>query len=254
MAIITLLTDLGLEDHYVAKIKARILKSAPQSQTIDISHCIDKCNLVSGAYVLSSVCEEFENGTIHVFGIDALSNYHNRYLVFVYKNHFFVGPDNGFFSLMFDEEPDEIYLLTNVSHSFPMLEILIPAACLLNNNKPIAEIGIKVTDFVRLNKVVPRILDEKTIVGHVLHIDHFGNLITNVTKSLLQEIGQGRIFEIKCRLERITKIQDSYTNAGGGDCVALFNAENNLEIGMVYGNASRLLGLKQESEILINFH
>lgn len=254
MSIITLLSDLGHRDPYIAQIKTRILLESPDSKVLDLSHDIEKFNLTQAAYILRSLYFRFPKKTIHVLGLPPNDLKLGSYLIIRYKEQFFVGADNGFFSLITDDTPDMVVKVKDiVKTSFPTLEILIPLACKLAKGEMMEKLGVPYTDYLELKFPDPRI-DDKSIVGNVIYIDDYGNLITNITKDDFLKAKQGRGFEIRFRSENVNKISEDYYSAGRGECVAIFNDDNKLELAIVEGDASRLLGMRFESQVRIKFN
>ncbi len=254
MSIITLLSDLGHRDPYIAQIKAKIMLESPDSKVLDLSHDIEKFNLTQAGYILSSLYPRFPKNTIHVLFLPPQDVRINSYLIIRHKDQYFVGADNGFFSLITDETPDMVIKVKDVvKTSFPALEILIPLACKLAGGELMENLGAPYPDYLELKFPTPRI-DDNSIVGNVIYIDGYGNLITNITKNEFLKAKQGRNFEIRFRSESVNKISEDYYSAGRGDCVVLFNDSERLELAIVEGDAARLLGMRFESQIRIKFN
>ena len=182
MSIITLLSDLGHRDPYIAQIKTKIMLESLDSKVLDLSHDIEKFNLTQAAYVLKSLFQQFPEKTVHVLGLPPHDLRLGSYMIISYKGQYFVGADNGLFSLITDDKPDSVVKVKDtIKTSFPLLEILVPLACRLAKGESIDEMGEPYTDYLELKFPALRI-DEKSIVGNVIYIDGYGNLITNITK------------------------------------------------------------------------
>lgn len=255
MAIVTLLTDSGESDHYVAAIKARILAIEPNARIVDITHQIRWFDIGHGAFVLRSVFRDFPAGTIHLVGVDAAGHRGEPFVIVRIEGHFFVGADNGLFSLLSEQPPENIWQIESPNadaSTFPEKEIFAPAAARLAGGEKPENIGKPVTDYKRL---VDRQVKatRKQITGHIIRVDHFGNLITNIPKETFDILSKGKAFTIQFGGEKFRRIHASYNQAEQGECFLIFNSLNFLEIGIYKGNASELLGLDYDSVVNIVF-
>src|SRR6201994_1056138 len=149
MAIITLTTDLGDKDIYQAALKGSILKLIPGVTIVDITHSVAAFNVQQAAFILKNSFHYFPDNTVHLIGIDTVYNVDTKYLAIRYKNHFFVGADNGIFSLMFDRDADEMVEINIMQDlkflHFPLADIFVKAACRLAQGAALTEIGIPIS-------------------------------------------------------------------------------------------------------------
>lgn len=177
----------------------------------------------------------------------------------MYKGHYFIGADNGQFSLIFDHQPEKIISLNiNLSEqalAFPTRGVFVTAAAHLARGGQLELLG-REKDFVRVNMNVQPVINNEMIRGSILHIDSFGNLITNIQKTQFTQLKQNRTFEITFRGigNGIKRIFNAYHEQTEGELVALFGSTGFLEIGIHFGNAHHLLGLKKGDTITINFN
>jgi len=255
MAIITLLTDSGDQDHYVAAIKAKILSINPSLRLEDISHRIAPGSLPQAAFVIRSVFRDFPVGTVHLLGVDSIAATPEGYLAALIDDHFFVAPDNGILSLISERPALQLVSINSIQTlvtSFPEREILAPAAARLASGVAITDLGQPTTSFLRLTQRQLKV-SRQQILGFVLHVDHQGNLITNITREAFEKVREGRNFTIRFGREKADRIQNFYHQSEPGDCFVLFNSLGLLEVGINRGNASRLLGLSNDSPINIMF-
>ncbi len=255
MAIITFMSDFGMRDHYVAAVKAKIISINPGLRIFDISHQIDPFDIAHGAYVLKSVFKDFPKGTVHLISINSHGEKHNGYLAAKIEGHFFVGPDNGIFSLICEDEPSMIAKLFNneAQHtSFPARHILAKAAAMLASGSGLNDIGTYTKEYLRKTDRKFR-ATKKQISGNVIRVDYHGNLITNIEGEVFNILRKDRKFVIHFGREKADKIHESYNENDDGDCFVLFNDLGLLEIGINKGNASKLLGLKYDSPVNIIF-
>ena len=254
MALITFLSDFGYTDHYVAAVKARILKEAPQSQIIDISHAVEPFNIVHGVYVLGAVYKDFPPGTVHLVAVDSQGSREGRFHAIKFKGHYFLAADNGIMSLLTESRPETlVQLQTGDNLSHPAKDILAPAAAFLANGGNILELGAETNIMHELLNRQLRLADHQ-ITGHIIHVDHFGNLITDISQDAVDAIGHGRQFTIKFARETVDRISRNYNSVDEGDCVCVFTSQGLLSIGVNKGHASELLGLHFDSRVDVNFY
>jgi S-adenosylmethionine hydrolase len=257
MAIITLTTDLGDKDIYQAALKGSIYKLLPAVNIVDITNNVAAFNVQQAAFILKNSFYYFPEDTVHLIGIDTVYNTQTRYLAMRYHNHFFVGADNGIFSLMFDGEPDEIVEINIMQDlkflHFPLADIFVKAACHLANGGTLAQIGISVSSVENKMNLHP-VIEKNLIKGAVIYIDSFQNVITNVTKEFFNRVQQGRRFVLYFkRNETINHLSWHYNEVPEGEKLCLFGISDHLEIAINKGNASGLLGLNLGDSVIIDF-
>lgn len=257
MAIITLLTDFGDKDHYVAAVKGKILSFAPSARLIDITHQIPLSDISAAAFTLGSVFNNFPAGTIHIAGVQQqLHNQPENMLAAKLDGHFFLLPDNGLLSLISKNEPvQKVNLLQNTSnHAFVVRDVLAPAAAKLAAGVNITDLGEPAADIKRLvNRAMRATM--KQISGHVIRVDNYGNLITNIQQQDF-DIISSKVpdFTIIFGRERHLRIHHEYCSVEAGEIFIIFNSQGLMEIGINQGNAEQLLGLTYDSPVMINFN
>jgi S-adenosylmethionine hydrolase len=257
MGIITLTTDLGDKDIYQAALKGSILRVLPTVNIVDITHSVQAFNIQQAAFILKNSFYYFPEETVHLIGIDTVYNTDTKYLAIRYKNHYFVGADNGIFSLMFNAEPEEMVEITIMQDlkflHFPLTDIFVKAACHLVQGGKLNKIGIPVTTVEKKMNLQP-VIDKNLIRGMVIYIDSFQNVITNITKDFFINIQQGRKFVLYFkRNEIITQLSWYYNEVPEGEKLCLFGISDHLEIAINKGNASGLLGLNLGDSVIIDF-
>jgi len=257
MAIITLTTDLGDKDIYQAALKGSILKLLPLVNIVDITNCVAAYNVQQAAFILKNSFYYFPDGTVHLIGIDTVYNERTKYLAIRYKNHYFVGSDNGIFSLMFDNSAVEIVEINIMQDlkflHFPLADIFVKAACHLASGGKLEEIGIPVSSVEKKMNLQP-VIEKNFLKGAVIYIDSFQNVITNITKDNFNKIQQGRRFTLSFkRNETINQLSWHYNEVPEGEKLCLFGISDHLEIAINKGNASCLLGLNQSDSVIIEF-
>ena len=257
MAIITLTTDLGDKDIYQAALKGSILKLLPAVTIIDITHNVAAFDVQQAAFILKNSFYYFPDNTVHLIGIDTVFSGDTKYLAIRYNNHYFVGSDNGIFSLMFDKTPDEIVELNIMQDikflHFPLADIFVKAACHLASGGKIEEIGIPINDVEKKMNLQP-VIEKNLLKGAVIYIDSFQNVITNITKDIFNRVQQNRRFTLSFkRNETINQLSWHYNEVPEGEKLCLFGISDHLEIAINKGNASGLLGLNLGDTVIIEF-
>lgn len=256
MAIITFMSDFGHRDHYVAAVKAKILSINPNINIVDISHSIEHFNVPHAAFVLRSVFRDFPKGTVHLVSVNSPSNSKEKMIAIKVEEHYFVGADNGIFSLLSEKEnivavelrPD----MNNFSPVFPDKSVLATAAVSLASGISIYNLGMQLEDIRKMRNRQLKITPQQ-IGGHVIHVDNYGNLITNISREVFEKIGNKRSYLVSFGMEGIDLIHESYDSVDNGDCMVLFNSNGFLEIAISQGNASELLGMSFDSPVSITF-
>lgn len=256
MAVITFMSDFGEEDHYIAAVKAAILRHCPTAQIIDISHKIAASDIGHAAYLLKHVFREFPSGSVHLCAIDRITREPSKQIALQLEGHFFVGPDSGLFSLISGEKPTQIVELAGGEYSmFPSKIYHGPAAGKLLSGVSLASLGPSLAEATKLFERRPKVT-KREIAGHVVRVDSYGNLITNITQTdfeTIRKITNQAPFEVIFGRETTQVLQRGYYEVESGDCFVLFNSSGNLEIGINKGNAAELLGLRLDSQIFIQF-
>ncbi|MFM7022124.1 MAG: S-adenosyl-l-methionine hydroxide adenosyltransferase family protein [Flavobacteriales bacterium] len=258
MAVITLTTDLGLKDYYVGSLKGAILKEIPNATIVDISHDIPPFDIAVASFCLKNVYTDFPQGSIHIIGVAPNADEQTRHLVMEKNGHYFIGADNGIFSLLFDTPAENIHEIqlsdAKSSLTFPTKDVFVKAAAIIARGEGLEKIGRKAGNIQE--RMIFRAISEGNIIkGMVTYIDTYGNVITNISKQLFSEFGKGRNFGIIFRRADYTidEISDSYNLVPEGEKLALFSDSDFLEISINKGNASNLFGLKLYDTIRIEF-
>jgi S-adenosylmethionine hydrolase len=255
MAIITLTSDWSTSDFYVGAIKGKILSRCKGSNIIDISHNIQAFNTAQAAFVLRNAYPNFPEGTIHLIFINTEPSAERPFLAVKANGHYFIGTDNGVFSLVSGEHAEKIVKLkTEISKSFSAFDIYCDAACKLANGVDIGELGDTVTSFNVRMPLRPTI-EDKTLTGSVIYIDSYQNAVTNISKELFEKVALNRTFDIYVQSKhyKISEISEFYHDVQVGELIALFNSVGLLEIAINNGNAARLLNLDNNSTVRVEF-
>ncbi|HAP01502.1 MAG TPA: hypothetical protein DCQ93_06200 [Bacteroidetes bacterium] len=254
MNIISLTTDLGSKDFYVAVLKGEILKAIPEATIIDITHEITPFNVQQASFVLQCSYSHFPDGTIHIVGVDTSVNRSLKHLVFKHKDHFFIGPDNGIFPLSFSDSFPEYFALKEPSTgTLPASDIYVNAAREIISGKILSQIGEPLSQPHTLLPFRP-ILNPDFIKGYVAHIDRFENVILNIRKDEFENVRKDRRFVVHFKTnDDIERLAENYFSVSEGNISVLVNSAGFLEMFMYHGNMAGLLGLKVGDSVTINF-
>ena len=275
MNFITLTTDFGYKDFSVAITKANIYNNIDDVIIVDISHQISPFNNPQAAYILKNSYKSFPEGTIHIIGVDSELTPENSHLAMSFNNHYFIGANNGIFSLITEDlKPDkivEINIHENIISNFPVIDVFVNVAKHLSSKGSLDVIGKEIKKIKQLTEIKPVINQKKDqILGSVIYIDNYGNVVTNITKKIFNEIGKSRPFTIEARRIKFREIFSNYSQAidfsikkekreEDGKKLALFNSAGHLELAIyksnpeTVGSASSLFGLDYRDPITIFF-
>ncbi|MFN2424652.1 MAG: S-adenosyl-l-methionine hydroxide adenosyltransferase family protein [Cryomorphaceae bacterium] len=264
MCILTLTTDLGTRDYYSAVVKAAALSQISEVQIVDITHEVPPFNISEAAFMLRNVWRDFPEGTIHLIGVDTRWSKATPYAVVKKDGHYFIGTDNGIFSLLFDsEEGAEVYSLTMAGDEmpgFPTKTIFVPIAAAIAAGKTLSELGEQMAGYMVRPAVQP-VVEYDNIRGSVIYVDGYGNVITNITRKLFEKHIGSRPFNIVLRRgdRDLGQISRTYDEVQEGEKVAIFSSGGHLEIAINRGTegsgggASSLLGLRRNDVVRIEF-
>jgi len=256
--VITLLTDFGTKDHYVASMKGVILKINPRCHLIDITHEVSPHAIREGAFILANAYSYFPKGTIHLAIVDPGVGGTRKPLLLVTRSHCFVGPDNGLFTIVARKErverilalDEQKYHLSKVSPTFHGRDIFAPVAAHLSLGVNPSAFGHKVESLSGLKFEGP-FIKEGRLLGEILHIDAFGNLVSNIDEERLFRFARGRSFVIRAGGKTIRGFKRGYWEGKKGELIALLGSGGFLEISAREGKAQRVLKAKRGDPIQI---
>ncbi|MDR9417686.1 S-adenosyl-l-methionine hydroxide adenosyltransferase family protein [Gracilimonas sp.] len=255
--IITLTTDFGLQDYYVSAMKAVMLGISPDVRFVDISHEIPPQDIMAGAWVIRNTAFLYPPGTVHLVVVDPGVGTSRNPVALKIKDQYFVGPDNGIFSLFFNEFEYEACKLSNpefwrkgVSNTFHGRDIFAPVSAHLSNGVSLTEIGEPIDELVTYHWAVP-IADKDGLQGWVVHIDRFGNLITNISEELIEKQLEKKNVKIYVGNTMLNKIVSTFGDVEEGEPAAFIGSSGMLEIGINKGNAGRMLSVDKGAQISI---
>ena len=251
MAIITLTTDFGTKDSYLASVKGSIYSQLENVKIVDITNEINPFDVQQAAYVLRNCYKDFPQGSIHIISVDDELSVDNEHICVTANGHYFIGADNGIIPLLLNNIQAEKIVKLNISLSqdcltFSAKYIFVTAACHLARGGTLEIIGTEIVDFCVKRMELKPVLQPDMIRGAVVYVDRYGNATTNISKSDFQRIQKGRDFSILFGREdeMITEISSKYKDVSVSDKLALFGEMNQLQISINKGYANKLLGLR----------
>lgn len=253
--VLTITSDFGLNDHYPAILKGVLLTKVPQLNIIDVTHNVEPFDMAQGAFFLNHTYRYMPKGSIHVMAIRLYSDVQNQLICFQRDGHYFIGPNNGVFSLMFDDLMDgEVFSIpfTDMKQLavFDMIGAYVHA---LAEGVPLHEISNKGVPLRKNLRMMP-VYNRDSIRATIIHIDRFENVIVNITEENFERIRQGRKFKIFYNPGMpITTISRHYADVNIGEVLCLFNSQGLLEISIHLGKAASLLNLHKEETVHIDF-
>jgi S-adenosyl-L-methionine hydrolase (adenosine-forming) len=262
MSLITLTTDMGLKDHYVAVVKGAIYSQVPDARIVDISHSITPFDNAQAAFVLRQAYPEFPRGTVHLIGVNPEATGNTPHLVVRHDGQYFIGADNGIFPLIFDAKPHEAFELTmklDDDHAtFPLKNVFVKAAAHLLKGGTAEVIGRRTVQIREMMSFRPA-TDITSIRGAVIYIDSYGNVVTNIARLQFQDLVKGQPFRITFGRHSydITTVSKSYGDVPQGERLAFFGSTGQLEIAVnkgvdgMGGGAAGLLGLRVNDPVRV---
>lgn len=274
MSIITLTTDYGLKDHFVGALKGKILSEYSEASIIDISHDIDPFNTVEASYIIGASYASFPKGTVHLIGVDMESNKENQHIVMQWNDHYFIAADNGILSMLSQKIVPQKMVAINIHdrlhNEATDLDVFVKVACHIAKGGLMNVIGKEINGIKQVTDLQALLaIDGNSLKGHVIYIDHFGNVVTNITKKYFIEVAKGRPYEIVLKTKNIKTILPNYSAIASsdkypikyyeGEKLAIFNEAGFLEIAIFrsnpskVGSANSLLGLNYRDIINIVF-
>ncbi len=271
MRIVTLTTDMGLTDYYVAVLKGNLYQNNSDITLVDITHHVKPFEIGDAAYHINASFHQFPEGTIHLIGVDCEPIIHSSNpslpSIMLYKKHYFVANDNGIFSLILNgDNPEKFWKVDNIFSTptelkFPLKNIFVPIVKRLVSNEDISTFATEESTWNKMLSMAP-VFEENQIKGSVIHIDYFGNVITNITKKHFDKYGDAP-FTLYLRKKEyyIDVISPSYNHVTAGERLAIFNDNGLLEIAVNRGasnngggGAATLLGISINDTIRIEFN
>lgn len=276
MPIITLTTDFGLKDHFVGAVKGAIYSELQDVKIVDISHCVSPFHLQEAAYIVQNAYRSFPPGTIHIIGVDSELNPENKHIAVYMDGHYFICADNGIIAMLTTEvRPEkivEVNIHDRIISNFPVLDVFVKVAGHLARGGTLEVIGKNILEIKEVTSIRPVVnKNEGQIIGNVVYIDNYGNVISNISKKLFDTVGRGRDFVIQARTTQFHQIYTNYSDGinfelppekreEDGKKLAIWNSSGHLELAVYksnatsVGGAASLYGLDFRDTITVNFN
>jgi S-adenosylmethionine hydrolase len=255
--VITLTTDFGVKDHYVGAMKAVLLSISENVRLVDISHQIPPQDIMAGAWVVRNSAMLFPPHTVHLVVVDPGVGTKRKPIAIRIEDQLFVGPDNGIFSLITDQYDYEGVELSNPkfwrsdpSSTFHGRDIFAPVAAHLANGVKMSELGDPIEKLETYRWAVP-ISDRDGVQGWIVHIDHFGNLISNIPESMIREAGEDANVKIYVGNTIFDTIVNTFGDVPDGEPAAYIGSSGVLEIAINKGDAKEMLGVEKGAQVSI---
>ena len=246
--ILTLTSDFGLSDHYVAVMKGVILSICPQARMVDISHGVGPFDVAEGAYLIAQAYPYFPRKTVHVVVVDPGVGTARRPILLEAAGQYFVGPDNGVLSMVYSREKHKVRLISNdryfrkpVSQTFHGRDIFSPVAAHLAAGVPPSRMGKLIQDYLRPSFEKPQRTGKRTWTGRILRIDRFGNIVTNFHTSEFPDLDRQN-FSLALGPRQIGVLAHNYAECGPGELFVIVGSSGYLEVSVGQGSAARSIG------------
>jgi len=276
MPIITLTTDFGEKDPFVGGVKGAIYSEMDDIRIVDISHGISPFHIMEAAYIIQTAYRSFPEGSVHIIGVDSGLTPENEHVAVLLDGHYFICSNNGIISMLASEiRPEkmvQINIHDRVDSNFPVLDVFVKVACHLARGGTLEVIGKPIDTIRQLTGIKPVVNSETNqIIGNVIYIDNYGNVVTNISRSLFEKVGKGRTYRVTARTLALNSIYDNYSDAinfdlppekreEDGKKLALWNSSSLLELAIYksnpqsVGSASSLFGLEYRDSVTVNFN
>jgi S-adenosylmethionine hydrolase len=251
--LITLTSDFGYRDPFVGMMKGVIFELAPSAQIVDITHGIGAHNIKEAAIVISDAYTYFPGGTIHVVVVDPEVGSKRRPILVMADSHYFIGPDNGVFTEIFNRHGDDAdvvhvtadhYFLRREGQTFHGRDVFAPIAAAISKKVDVAMLGEKIKDYIKINLPVPSV-EKDGVSGEVIHVDRFGNSITNIRAGDMKKLQRVRIKDMEL------DVKSCYADGSDDKPHATINSSGRLEIFLFRNSVSKVLDIKLGEKVAV---
>ncbi len=258
--VISIITDFGEKDGWVGTMKGVILGINPEARIVDISHQITPGDILEASLVLQASFPFFPQGTVHLCVVDPGVGSTRRAIVVATSGYTFVGPDNGLFTPIYQRGDFRAIEITNrdlfyspqPSETFHGRDIFAPVAAHLSRGLAMEKVGPQIEDLIKIELPSP-LVGPREIRGEVIHIDRFGNLITNISKEFFEKKIQNSLFELRIRERVLKSLSRSYADAPQGELLAHWGSWDHLELSVNQGSAQILLSATRGTKLTIRY-
>jgi S-adenosylmethionine hydrolase len=255
--VITLMTDFGLRDHYVAAMKGVILGICPEARIVDVTHEVSSYEVAEAAFLLSQTWSCFPKKTVHVVVVDPGVGSMRRPILAQSDGHVFLAPDNGVLTPVLTREGCKVrhvtaeqYFRKPVSQTFHGRDIFAPVAAHAASGGALGKLGPVIDNYLRLTPVRPNRTARRGWTGAILHVDHFGNIVTNIPIAEFPHV-ENQPFEVTIGFRTVEKLAHSYAEMPPGELFAIVGSSGYLEISANQESAAKLLGCETGAPVEI---
>jgi len=254
MRAVTLISDFGIKDQYTALLKGAILRHHNALHFVDVSHQVDTHDIRQAAYFLKAIYRQFPVGTIHVVAVNNYYKHDYEMICFEHKEQFYIGPNNGIFSLAFDNlDETAIYKIFLDEENLSLFDLIAHGVNLICKGLSVTEVGPPLNYYEKKIDVQPVTTDNE-IRATITHIDKYENVVLNVHREFFEYFRKNRPIEIYFKYSNpVTEISRNYSEVPIGEVVCLFNSANFLEISINMGKAASQLDLQKDETVQIKF-
>lgn len=251
--LVTLTTDYGRGDFHLPRLKAHLLSAVRPVDITDLSHEIPPYDIVRAALIFNRVWRHFPEGTIHLVSVNDFYQSKSRFLAILHERQYFIGPDNGIFSLIFGTLPAETYVIDGYLADASLPAIYTRAVAHIAGGKPFYEVGLPTTKFTERLAFQP-VIGPDYIRGTVTFVDRYDNVTTNITRDRFEEVGQDRPFQLLIkRMQPLCTLSERYHDVPQGEPLCRFNSDGLLEVAINTGRAASLLSINEEDMVQVQF-
>ena len=253
MPIITLINDWKQGSLYTAMIKGKLISISSDLKIIDLISNIDNYNIKQAAFIFKNSYKDFPAGTIHLNFVTNSIHSAADFIIIEHEKHFFISADNGFFSMIFDIQPEKTYVTKRNEASFEELIFYPPLVELILANK-LHKLDLIKEDYKKVPLLQP-VVRLNRIIGHIIFIDSYGNIISNITKDIINKNTNGRNYSVVIQSEKniLTKVSKDYNEVKSGELLYLFNSLGFIEIAIKDGKVAELLSISENDSITVVF-
>lgn len=252
MTFLTLTSDFGQSSFSLASFKGLLYSHCESVQVVDISHETKPYDLEQASFQLKNSWKSFPEKTLHILRVGEAQVRNSRFIAFERENHFFLMPDVGLISLLFEAPPREVIIIQNEQRDISTGLFLAKIAKHILQFKTVDALGDFSTNYQEKRPRNP-VISPAFIKGTALHIDRYGNVITNITRQLFERQAAGREFQIELRAATFRKLNNSFQEVPSGEKLCKFNSEGLLQLSIRDGSATELFGMSIGEKVQIDF-
>lgn len=251
MSVLTFLSDFGADSHYLASFRGAMEQSDVNLPFIEITSRVEPFDIVEAAYLSAMVYRDFGRNSVHILATNVVATGFEGHLAAYYKNQYFLAPDNGILSLIFDEEFQDYYRIPTPNYEQKIQKIYLPFIAEIQAGKTLDDLAKKAVD-VNVKSRIRAVNDGEELRGTVLFVDHFGNAYTNIEKQEFQKFTENSRFIIQLsRHSTVDKVHNHFSDVKDGDPICYFSDHGYLVVAIKRSNAQKLLNLRKYKPVII---